>query len=175
MNLYAFLFGFAEATLFFIVPDVLLCFASRKNLFKGIKASFYTLGGAIIGGLIMYYLGKNNFKLALLLVEKIPGISNELINIVHDEMSESGVVAILLGPLKGIPYKIFAIQAYGLGINIVPFIIISIFARELRFLLSTTLCYYILKGISRWKLGKYQKFWILLTWTIFYIFYFTHI
>ena len=41
--------GLAEATLFFIVPDVLLSYIGRDNLRKGLVACLYSLMGAMIG------------------------------------------------------------------------------------------------------------------------------
>jgi membrane protein YqaA with SNARE-associated domain len=54
INLVALIWGFAEASLFFIVPDVWLSFAGREKLSKGIRACVFALAGALIGGAVMY-------------------------------------------------------------------------------------------------------------------------
>ena len=52
------LWGFAEATLFFFVPDIWISILALKNGRQGLIACFYSFVGAVVGGLIMYYLGR---------------------------------------------------------------------------------------------------------------------
>ncbi|GEM_PF-3959884 len=50
VNRVALAWGFAEATLFFIVPDVWLTLVARERLRTGLIASLYSLAGALAGG-----------------------------------------------------------------------------------------------------------------------------
>ena len=49
--------GFAEATFFFIIPDVFLTYIALKNWRQATRACFWALGGALIGGAVMYAWG----------------------------------------------------------------------------------------------------------------------
>ena len=53
----AFAWGFAEATLFFIVPDVPLTGVGCRSLRAGLKAMSAALVGALLGGMLMYNAG----------------------------------------------------------------------------------------------------------------------
>ena len=56
----AFFWGLAEATLFFIVPDVWLTSISRHRLDKvKYQAIGFTILGALIGGTIIYWLARS--------------------------------------------------------------------------------------------------------------------
>lgn len=52
-----------------------------------------------------------------------------MIKDVNSQLIEQGLISILFGPLSGTPYKIYAVQAAGLGSDLWLFIFISIFAR----------------------------------------------
>ncbi len=54
MNLVAGLWGLAEATLSFIVPDVWLSLASRRCLKTGLQACLWALASALAGGVLVY-------------------------------------------------------------------------------------------------------------------------
>lgn len=132
----AFFWALAEATLFFIVPDVLFTYLVLLNLKLALWGSLFALVGALIGGAVMYQWGKKNFGLAVRIVESLPGISNALIQREKNHLKQRGLWAILLGPLKGVPYKIYAICAPSSDISLSQFLLISVPARLTRFILS---------------------------------------
>ena len=68
VNLIALAWGFAEATVFFIAPDVWLTVASRKRLRPGLIASLYALFGALLGGTLMYLWGRSDRSSASLVL-----------------------------------------------------------------------------------------------------------
>lgn len=133
-TLLAGVWGFAEATLFFILPDVLLSYYTLDKKNQLIRLCSITLIGALWGGTLMYCWGLCNYAAAYEWVESVPAINEELMGAVKDKMQQSGVLAIMLGPLQGLPYKTFAVQAYGAGISLEAFLLISVPARLLRFL-----------------------------------------
>ncbi len=167
----AFFWGLAEATFFFLVPDVFLSFVVRKNFKNGFVASFYALAGALIGGSVTYWTGVKLYSYVNM--DWIPGISPKMVSSVSDRLKDMGVIAIFLGPLKGVPYKIFALEAYRSGIGYFSFMAISIPARWIRFCLSIVITHYALKFFSRFGIGKYPVFIILVFWSAFYIWYFS--
>jgi membrane protein YqaA with SNARE-associated domain len=144
--LLAFGWGFAEATFFFVIPDV---YSSRLVLVRprqGFAACFFSLGGAMAGGLALYYIGQQpgateSIKSAF---DWLPGINPDLINAARLGLQDHGMSALFLGVLSGIPYKLYAVQAAGAGLSVGTFVIASVFARLIRFLLVT---------FSAWFLG----------------------
>ena len=150
-----------------------LSIAGREKLRSGLIACFYSLIGALIGGLVLFFWSSTDQVTARHLLEGIPGINSGMINDVNQEIIDQGLVAILFGPLSGTPYKIYAVQAAGLGANIWMFMFISIFARLIRFILVTTVCHYVLKLINVMVDKKYNLKILIIGWIIFYVFYFS--
>jgi membrane protein YqaA with SNARE-associated domain len=128
-----FLWGFAEATLFFIVPDVYLGFVALFNLRRGLQVMLAGLLGAILGGSVMYLLAMNDPAGTRLLLARVPLIDAALIATVADEMHAHGLVAMLTGPIRGTPYKIYATQAGVQSIPLLSLLLMTIPARLGRF------------------------------------------
>lgn len=136
--------GVAEATLFFILPDVLLSYFALDRKERLLRLILWALAGAIVGGIIMYYWGFHYPQTAWHWVEAVPAINSELMNSVAKQLRDTGASAIILGPLQGLPYKTYAVQAASASIGPVLFIAISVIARLLRFLLIA----YVARGVS---------------------------
>lgn len=169
----ALLWGFAEATLFFIVPDVWLTLLARERLRPALIASLYSLAGALAGGSLMYLWGRGEPQAARAVLELIPAIGPAMIERVRDELSGEGVLAVLLGPLSGTPYKIYATQAAQAGIGAGTFLLISVPARLGRFLLVTLLAHLVLRGVVRRWPGVNRVAVLLGGWALFYAGYFS--
>lgn len=129
------LWGLAEATLFFIVPDVYLGFVVLFHWRKGLLATLAAVAGAMIGGAIMYTLAVANGAAINQLLIRIPLISPEMVRTVAEQTQGSGLVAMVSAPLQGIPYKIYAAQAGQQHLPFIPFLLATIPARLGRFLL----------------------------------------
>ena len=130
----AFLWGMAEATLFFIVPDVYLGFVALFNWRKGLLATALTIIGAIVGGVIMYSLTANNPQGMAELLTRVPLIDVNMVNSIGEQMRVAGLIPLILGPLKGIPYKVYAVQAGAQSLPFLPFLLLTILARLERIL-----------------------------------------
>jgi len=170
--LIAFIWGLAEATLFFIVPDVLFTYLVLFNRNLALWSCLIALAGALIGGTAMYQWGKKDLGSATRLVSLLPGISKTLIEREKNGLRKKGLLAILIGPLKGIPYKIYAICAPSTGISLFRFLLISVPARLIRFVLATLLA----DLAFHWMLPKLnltvQVSILTAFWLIFYAWYF---
>lgn len=166
------LWGLAEATFFFIVPDVLLSYSGRNKLKTGLIACCYSLLGALLGGLVMYYWGYSNQLAVNQFLERIPAIDMELINSVKISLNEQGVTSVLFAPLSGIPYKIYAAQAAAQDVSLQSFLLISIPARIIRFMLITIFFHFALQAINKKINKKHNLAIILVSWVSFYLFYF---
>lgn len=173
VNLIAAAWGLAEATLFFLVPDIWMSIVGRKKLRFGLVASIYGLVGALIGGTALYMWGIADLQGAKHMIDKVPAVSPAMIVKVSVDLSRHGAWSILTGPLSGTPYKVYAAQAATSGIGLWSFLLISIPARLLRFVLVTAICHYALKFIGRSDKDR-QSLWLLISgWILFYSLYFT--
>ena len=130
----AFVWGFAEATAFFIVPDVYLGFVALFNWRRGLSAMVATLIGAMLGGSVMYVLAMNNPSGINMFLTRVPLIDSSLVNDVANQTHTYGLTAVLTGPLKGTPYKIYAAQAGEQSLPFLYFLLMTIPARLERFL-----------------------------------------
>src|SRR5688572_10094117 len=107
--------GFAEATLLFIVPDVLTTWIALRSGRRAWHACVWALAGALIGGSAMWLWGRHNAPAALHALDDIPAISPDMCDRVAQEIQQDGSVALLRGPIGGVPYKIYAVQAGAAG------------------------------------------------------------
>lgn len=172
VNLIAALWAFAEATLFFIVPDLWTSIVGRDKLRRGLIACLYSVAGALAGGSSLYFWGSLDPTGATFVLEKTPAVSAEMITRVREDLNNLGGWAILFGPLSGTPYKLYAAQAAEAGFPLFWFLLISIPARLVRFMAVTTICHYALRALKH--LGfRVKPLTILLTaWTLFYVAFF---
>lgn len=130
----ALLWGLAEATLFFLVPDIYLGLVALFNWRKGLWATTFTVTGAMIGGVIMYALAVQNPDGMMSLLAHIPLINANMVKSVGEQMRSAGLMAMVTGPLQGTPYKVYAVQAGVQRLPIVPFLLLTIPARLERIL-----------------------------------------
>lgn len=129
------IWGFAEATLFFIVPDVLLSALALRNLRAALIASLLAVAGAVAGGAVMYGWGAAQPQAAVETVAQVPAVGEAMMARAHADMVEDGAIATVFGPLTATPYKVYAVQASDAGIPFWLFMAITPIARLPRFLL----------------------------------------
>jgi hypothetical protein len=137
LNIAAFVWGVAEATLFFIVPDVLLSYIGVRHSARATaRASLIAAIGAACGGVILYLWSQADPTAAIAAVSAVPAISDEMMAVARNAMTENWFYATVLGPLTSTPYKVFAVYAPHAGVPpLWAFAIGSVFARLPRFLL----------------------------------------
>ena len=174
VNLVALLWGFAEATVFFIVPDVWLTYAGRTRLRTGLVACLFALCGALTGGVLMYWWGSESASSALEVLEMLPGINPSMVERVAEELTDSGPFALFYGPVTGTPYKLYAVQASGAEVSAMTFVLVSIPARLARFILITVAAHYALTALARRWPRVNRAALLLCAWTAFYAWYFSH-
>ena len=164
--------GFAEATLFFLVPDIWLSIIGRNNLRRGLYGCCFALGGAIIGGVLMYWWGALAMDSVVTVVNKVPAINEKLLENARLSLDSKGWFALFLGPLQGVPYKAMAVQAHTAGLSPVLFFLISIPARMIRFLVVTITVHYLSRAVVSTGIIKETLPIICVCWVVFYYFYF---
>ena len=128
--------GFAEGTLLFVVPDVWLSAVALRRPRRAVTAVASTTAGALLGGAVTYRwarrAGASESKYALSMV---PGVSLDMVDRVQDDLRSRGWSALLTGPLRGEPYKLFARAAAVNGLPLGELMFWSVPARIPRFLL----------------------------------------
>jgi membrane protein YqaA with SNARE-associated domain len=104
------LWGFAEATLFFIVPDVLLGAVALFAPRAAPRVLAYTLAGALAGGALTYGVANElRPSRSEALLDGVPTVNAKAIRRVGREMRDDGPRSIVYGPLRmGTPYKLYA-------------------------------------------------------------------
>ena len=173
LKYFAAAWGLAEATVFFIVPDVLLTFVALKDGKRATTLCLWALGGALVGGTIMFWWGSHDKESAEDLLTEIPAIDHAMIQKVETQMEDNGVKAAFVGPLTGRPYKIYATYAGSSGENLAIFLLISVPARLLRFLALAWLTTAVSKGLLRKKSRRFSTLLLTFIWIVFYGWYFS--
>ncbi len=171
---FAFAWGIAEASFFFIVPDVLLTLIACRAFKPALKATLAVLAGALAGGAAMYAFGMRSPDEATAFLDYVPAINSNLIERVARQINEHGLIAVMIGPLKGIPYKIYAVEWGAQGRSLIGFLLISIPARYIRFFLATVVARLIARVIEpvMHRRANIEIMIIAGFWVAFYGFYF---
>lgn len=135
----AFGWGFAEATFFFIVPDVLTTRLAMHGLRPAMRACAIAWLGAMLGGALIFGLARDAAVAVGLrsAFEVLPGISPTLIDRAQSSLQADGLTALFAGALGGVPYKLFAWAAAQNGSGWLPFLLFSAAARFGRFAITT--------------------------------------
>lgn len=168
-NAAAFLWGLAEATLFFIVPDVVI---SYVGLTRGVRASalasLAAAFGAAIGGALMFLWSVRDPAAASAAVMSVPAISERMAANAADGMTQNWFEAMLLGPLSSTPFKVYAIIAPHAGATLPLFFLASIAVRLPRFLIVGAAVAFIARALEP-RLGRRRLIWVLaIAWIAFY-------
>ena len=172
-NIAAALWGFSEATVFFLVPDVILTYVGAlRGLRPSLIASGSALAGALIGGTVTYGLGAWMPDSVLAWLTWIPAISPAMVARVQDEVRAGGMWAMVLGPLSGTPYKIYAAAAGAQAVPYATFLAASVLARLPRFALASAGAAWLAPRIPRASRRIIQILWLAI-WIAFYAFYFS--
>jgi len=169
-----FVWGFAEGTAFFIVPDVYLGLVALFNWKRGLWAMVAAVIGAMVGGSVMYSLAMKDLPAVNLFLTRIPLINAEMVADIANKTHADGLITMVNGPLRGVPYKIYAVQAGGQTLPYLSFLFMTVLARLERLLPFTLLA----GGLGRWFKNSIKKHTTLvvgayvLIWGIIYFLYY---
>ncbi len=130
--------GAAEATVFFIVPDFWTSWLALHNPRRGFATTLSALAGALAGGATNYVASQRmSPEDTEKILTTIPGISKSMITDVERELDEKGWSALVIGPTRGVPYKIYARTLAHGNESFAKFMALSVPARMGRFLAVT--------------------------------------
>ncbi len=162
--------------MFFLVPDVLLMWLASRSLRSGMKGTGLAILGALVGGALMHGVGAHSPEYAAELLDQVPAISREMIDDVRSETAQEGLRAVLLGPMQGQPYKIYAAMWGAQRGNLPAFLFVSIPARGVRLLLCVFFAHFVYRALARWthRRPAIEAAILAAGWAAFYGFYFAH-
>jgi membrane protein YqaA with SNARE-associated domain len=131
-----FVWGLAEATLFFIVPDVWIGWVALVARRAAWAVLGFTLAGALVGGALTYALGAATAPATSApILDGVPTVDRDSIRRVSGEMEKHGPRSVVYGPLRmGTPYKLYARAAGAQDESLATFLLWSIPGRLERFL-----------------------------------------
>lgn len=174
MMIAAFIWGFSEATFFFIIPDVLLSYYALRNndLKKIFLLNIICITGAALGGAAVFIKSSIDHSSVIEFMLGVPAIHTYMLEHVESEMAAGTFSALVTGPLFGVPYKLFAAFA-PLHTNIFIFILFSIPARFIRFIIVSFLAHLLSHKIFKGLPIKVKTLIWLFVWVIVYIIYFS--
>lgn len=169
----ALIWGFAEATLFFTVPDVLLTLAVvRIGWRRALGLMPLVLIGALVGGAAMYGLAYVGPEVARATVVSVPLISEAMVMTAREAMAADWLTNMIVGSFTGTPYKVYAVIAPGAEVSLGAFLLGSIVARPLRWALVLGFAALVMAGLTRWGFERFGfALWAAL-WIAFYIIYY---
>jgi hypothetical protein len=164
-NVVCFVWGVAEALLFFIVPDVALSYVGLKRGPRAAAiASIFAALGAACGGALMFWWSSTDPTSARETVLAVPAIS--------EAMAGNWFLATLLGPLSSTPYKLYAVLAPQAGASLPAFAAASVVARLPRFLIVSAGVAFIGHWLQR-RVSMVRLSWLLAAfWLVFYAVFF---
>lgn len=105
------MWGLAEATVFFIVPDVLITAAALFSPKKSFAQMVAILIAALLGGALLYTAADKYPEETKDLVLKVPFIKAHILEQADRQMQDRGLLAMVLGAFSGVPYKTYAVNA----------------------------------------------------------------
>jgi hypothetical protein len=164
-----FLWGFAEGTFFFIIPDLLLSWACLSGARKGLQMLGVIVAGSLIAGVLMYAWASSHPGSSRALVASVPFVTPRMFEQVQTDYGNHGAFGMLQGPGSGIPYKVYAVLAPPV-LPLGTFLTMSIPARIQRLALSWLLFTIIGRVFAGW-LTKHPTVTALLfaaLWTVVY-------
>jgi hypothetical protein len=160
--LIAFLWGACEATFFVIVPDVWISYVAwRRGMRAAIGAACFAAAGAIVGGVILWHFTLADPASIASFLVALPGIDAAMRADVSAAVAEGWIGALVAGGFGGIPYKLFVAEAAKQGIDPALFLVVSVFARLVRFLAVAWLAAFVSARVTpRWRLPVWAAFWL---------------
>lgn len=132
------LWGFAEATAFFIVPDVWTSRVALRHPRRALATTASAVVGAMVGGAVVHrWASRTPASGSARAMARVPGITPAMVERVDVEVARDGMRALLIGPTKGVPYKLYARSLALAGVPVERLAVWTVPARAGRFLLVT--------------------------------------
>lgn len=149
----AFAWGWAEGTLFFVVPDLVLTATALFGFRRALRQTLLVVAGSLLAGAMMFLWARHDAPGARAAVMAVPFVKPAMAETVRNDYEWQGAAALLRGPLSGIPYKIYAVEAPA-HVSLTAFLLASVPARLER-LVSGLLLFGAAGRLLRGKIARY--------------------
>ncbi len=146
----ALLWGFAEGTFFFIIPDVFLSYAAILNWRRTWRHVLASTLGALLGGALLFQWSTAAPVQARGAISRVPFVTEGMFAQVDSGFRSHGLLSVFLGSVSGIPYKLYAVEGPKFCSEM-EFLIATPPARLIRFLLTWSG----FGAVARWLQMKY--------------------
>jgi hypothetical protein len=158
--------GFAEGSLFFVVPDVVFTLVAAFRPKRALVHIACAAAGALVAGALMFAWSAHDPESARAAVAAVPKVGTTMVERTDARLREVGARALFDRPLAGVPYKVYAVLAPKY-FTLPEFLGASLLARIERFAPSwfafALLSVAITRRVGeRWRLviGIHATFWI---------------
>lgn len=132
-----FIVSFIESFISPILPDLILIPMALAVPEQAIYYSVIATSASVLGGIVGYFIGN---RLGLPVLQKYAPAKH--VETIHNWLEKYGGWAIFIAAMAPIPYKFVSISAGVFRVNIVVFLIASVFGRGKRFLVEGILIFY---------------------------------
>ena len=159
------LWGFAEATLFFIVPDIIVTYiAMKRGLRCAVLSALLAVLGAVVGGIVMSLWARHSPSQAVTVVDAVPAVGANMFSQASEHLRGQGAYGLFFGTANGIPYKIYAVLAPQESVSLTSFAVISFPARLYRLLVAAIAAglvfHWLRRQSERTRWALFSGFWI---------------
>lgn len=134
-----FFLSFLESIIFPIPVDPLLAFLIYNNPSKFFRLTFFCTLASVTGGLFGWILGYILESEVEKLFNLLPWVNDNIFKDVKKEFNSHGIIIIFLGAFTPLPFKIIAVCSGIFKVNLISFLLISVFGRGLRFFIISFL------------------------------------
>jgi membrane protein YqaA with SNARE-associated domain len=167
--------GLAEATLFFIVPDVLLSWLAAFRPRFAWPAVVACLAGALAGGALMYLAAADAPGRMRALLEAVPAVSDALVSETGAGLEADYGRRMLSAGFSGVPYKILAVESGARAQGLATFLGWSVLARLPRWVLVVLVARGVTSAVRDGAANPDRFLWGLWAalWSIVYVVYFS--
>ena len=165
--------GYAEATRFWLVPDILLGWVGLNRPRSIVAAVVAATAGALVGGVRMHRRAQQERARLL----DIPGITDAMLADAHRRFASHGWAAVVRAPIDGIPYKVYATESGVAGRPVAELIAWTPLARVWRFLVTAIGAAVVGRSFSR-SVRRHEGTWLAATvgfWVVVYVRYFARL
>jgi len=131
----AFAWGLAEGSFFFLIPDILLTLTALFSVKRSLQQMVLVVAGSLVAGCALYQWSQADSAGAKHAVLRVPFVRERMFTETEQEFKSVGLWALFKGPSRGIPYKVYAVQAPAYT-PLSTFLLASVPARFERLVLS---------------------------------------
>lgn len=169
------LWGLAESTLWFVVPDVFLsALATRFRLAQVWAPTILAALAATLGGALIYAWAQTDPGSVYAVFDAMPAISAELLAAATVAMAAvDWPIGLVKGAFSGTPYKTFAAGAGVVERDLITFLAVSAPARLLRFAVVVGATAYLRMHFRLWGIERMLLPTVLIGWVGFYAWFWT--